>query len=96
MIASLLCLLAFLIYGKFAWACYLYTGIRQGKRTADLLDLLHSIAFTAWLFWAGQVILPCIGIALWLATNLNREAQGKIRAMLDEERRRYRPQRKGA
>lgn len=70
-----------LIYNKIAWALYFALGSKYGKKTADVIDVVHSFLFASWLVFNQFYFFAVVGFILWIETNLNTEFQKTLKRM---------------
>lgn len=63
-----------------------WTGIRRGKGTADMLDVLLTSLLLGWLILVGHTSIAACGIGVMAASGFNRPMQKRIGEMLDKAR----------
>ena len=84
-ISYVLVIIAMLIYNRIAWALYFTLGRKYSKRTADVVDAIHSVLFLTWLVWNQFYLFAGIGLFMWIQTNLNPEFQKHLKNMLENK-----------
>ncbi len=84
-ISYVLVIIAMLIYNRIAWALYFTLGRKYNKRTADVVDAIHSVLFLAWLVWNQFYLFAGIGLFMWIQTNLNPKFQQHLKNMLENK-----------